>query len=114
MAGKSDAYEYNFLQMTFAGKPITNICASGGSTMIWPGLHTADPGDAGSTAAEGGYTAYARVSVDRSTGGWAVTSGTGAAVASCSPVGTITFPQVGDTSTGTFTFMSVYPSSNSI
>lgn len=113
MAGKSDAYEYNFLQMTFAGKPITNICTTGGSTLIWAGLHTADPGDAGSTAAEGGYTAYTRISVDRSTGGWVVTSGTGAAVATCSPVATITFPQVADTSTGTFTFMSVYPSSNS-
>jgi hypothetical protein len=114
MAGKSDAYEFNFLQMTFAGKPITNVCATGGSTLIWAGLHTADPGDAGSTAAEGGYTAYTRISVDRSTGGWVVTSGTSAAVATCSPVATINFPQVATTSTGTFSFMSVYPSSTSL
>ena len=114
MAGKSDAYEYNFLQMTFAGKSITNICATAGTTLIWAGLHTADPGDAGSTANEGGYAAYARVSVDRSTGGWVVTSGTSNAVATCSPVATISFPQVATTSTGTFNFMSVFPSSNSL
>src|SRR5258706_15907687 len=104
MAGKSDAYEYNFLQMTFAGKPITNISATGGTTLIWAGLHTADPGDAGSTAAEGGYTAYTRISVDRSTAGWVVTSGTGAAVATCSPGTTIHLPPGVDTSAGTITF----------
>src|SRR5260370_24403312 len=101
MAGKSDAYEFNFLQMTFAGKQITNICSTGGTTLIWAGLHTADPGDAGSTAAEGGYTAYARVSVDRSTAGWVVTSGTGAAVGTCRPAGALTLPPVCDTSTRT-------------
>jgi hypothetical protein len=114
VAGKSDAYEYDFLRMTFAGKPITNISATGGTTLIWMALCTADPGEAGSTAAEGGYAAYTRVSVDRSTGGWTVTSGTSAAVASASPTTALNFPQVATTSTGTFAFAVAYPSSNSI
>src|SRR5260221_14526907 len=104
MAGKSDTYEYDFLRMTFAGKPITNISATGGTTVIWVGLFTADPGDAGSTANEGGYNAYTRVSVDRSTAGWTVKSGTGAAVATVSHTTAIPFPQVATTCTGTFSF----------
>lgn len=111
MAGKSDVYEYDFLRMTFAGKPITNVSATGGTTAVWVGLHTADPTDAGSTANEGGYAAYTRVAVDRSTAGWTVTSGVLAA-ATVSPTTAIPFPQVVDTSTGTFTFASVYTSSN--
>lgn len=112
MAGKSDTYEYNFLLMTFAGKPISNISATVGTTSIWVGLFTVDPGDAGSTANEGGYTAYTRVAVDRSTGGWTVTSGTSAAVATVSPTTAIPFPQVATTSTGTFSFAAAYSSSN--
>lgn len=111
MAGKSDAYEFNFLQMTFGGKPITNVCSTGGTTSLWVGLHTADPTDAGSTASEGGYAAYTRIAVDRSTAGWTVSSGVLTA-ATVSPTTAIPFPQVGDTSTGTFTFASVYTSSN--
>ena len=114
MAGKSDGYEYDFLRMTFAGKPITTISVTGGTTLIWMALCTADPGDAGSTANEGGYAAYARASVDRSTGGWTVTSGTSAAVATASPTTALNFPQVATTSTGTFTFAVAYPSSNSV
>lgn len=112
MAGKSDTYEYDFLRLTFAGKPISSMAATAGTTLIWVGLHTADPTDAGSTANEGGYAAYTRSAVDRSTAGWTVSSGTGAAVASVSPTTAIPFPQVADTSTGTFTFASVYISSN--
>lgn len=111
---KSDSFEYAFLKQTFNGTAIANISSSGGSTSIWAALHTADPGEAGSTALEGGYAAYTRVLTDRSTGatGWAVTSGTSAAVASASPVGAIQFPQNTAVTTGTFTFFSVYTSSN--
>ena len=113
---KSDKFEYDFLKQTFNGVAITNQSASGGTTSIWMALCTADPGDAGSTAAEGGYAAYARTISDRSTGatGWNVTSGTSAANASASPVGNIDFPQVATTSTGTFTHFATYPSSNSV
>lgn len=112
MAGKSDAFEYDFLKQTFCGTAITNWTSTAGTTLVWIGLHTADPTDAGSTAAEGGYAQYTRASVQRSTSGFAVSSGTGAAVATVSPVAAISFPQNTSTSTGTFTHFSVFPSSN--
>ena len=111
---KLDTHEYDWLRHIFNGVAITNINATGGTTQLWLGLHTADPGDAGSTAAEGGYTAYTRIALQRSTStaGWSVTSGTSAAKATVSPVNTVNFPQVATTSTGTFTHASVYTSSN--
>jgi hypothetical protein len=109
---KLDTHEYDWLRHIFNGVAITNINTSGGTTLLWLGLHTADPADAGSTANEGGYTAYTRVSVNRSTTGWAVSSATGAGAATVSPVATIAFPQVATTSTGTFTHATVYTSSN--
>jgi len=108
---KLDTHEYDWLRHIFNAVAISNLNTSGGSTLLWLGLHTADPGDAGSTAVEGGYTAYTRISVDRSTAGWAVTSGTSNAVATVAPVATISFPQVATTSTGTFTHGTVYTSS---
>lgn len=112
MAGKSDAFEYDFLRQTFNGTAITNWSATGGTTLVWVGLHTADPGEAGSTASEGVGAQYTRTSVQRSTSGWVVTSGTSAAVATVSPVAAISFPQNTSTSTGTYTHFSVYPSSS--
>ena len=112
MAGKSDAFEYDFLRQTFNGTAISNWSSTGGTTTIWLGLHTADPTDAGSTAAEGGYSQYTRASVARTTLGFAVSSGTGASVATVSPVAAISFPQNTSTSTGTFSYFSVYPSSS--
>lgn len=111
---KTDAFEYNFLRQVFNGTAITGISATAGTTLIWVGLHTADPGDAGSTASEGGYAQYTRVSVQRSTAGFAVTSGTSDAVASASPVANISFPQNTSTSTGTFTHFSANMSSDGV
>lgn len=111
---KSDVFEDAFLRMVFEGAAISSICATGGSTDWWIGLHTADPGDAGSTAAEGGYAAYTRIAVDRSTAGFTVASGTSAATASASPVANVDFPQNTATSTGTFTHFSVNTSSASV
>ena len=109
---KLDTHEYDWLRHVFNGVAIPNINSTGGTTSLWLGMQTQDPGDAGSTANEGGYAAYTRVQTDRSTAGWAVTSGTSAAKASVSPVGTISFPQNTATSTGTFTHATVYTSSN--
>lgn len=108
---KSDTYEYDFLRLTFNGLPITSMAATAGTTTIWWSLHTADPGDSGTTAAEGGYTAYTRVGVARTTGGHVVTSGSSAAAASMSPVAAISFPAVATTSTGTFTHAAAWISS---
>jgi hypothetical protein len=111
---KSDTFEYQFERLIFNGIAISTLAATAGTTQLWMGLHTADPGDAGSTAAEGGYAQYTRVATDRSSGaaGWAVTSGTSNANASASPVGTVSLPQNTSTSTGTFTHGSVWMSSN--
>lgn len=115
MAGKSDTLEYQLLRLIFNGVAITSMCATGGTTQLWLGLHTADPTDACSTASEGGYTDYTRVKTDRSSAastGWGVSSGTGAADASAAPVTNIDFPQNTSTSTGTFSHASVWMSSN--
>jgi hypothetical protein len=51
--------------------------ASSPQTNIHVGLHTADPGDAGSmSTSEAAYTNYARVNVARTSGGWTVTGDT--------------------------------------
>lgn len=108
---KTRSFEYNLQRLTFNGVGISSYASSLGSTSWWLGLHTADPTDAGSTAAEGGYAAYTRIRVDRSTAGFAVSSGTTSAIAN--PVGNIDFPAVATTSTGTFTHASVNMSSDS-
>lgn len=115
MAGKSDTLEYNMLKLIFNGVSVSSLATSAGTTSLWLGLHTADPGDACSTANEGGYTDYTRVKTDRSTGastGWAVTSGTSNTDATAAPVASVDFPQNTSTSTGTFTHASVWMSSN--
>lgn len=112
MAGKSDAHEYNILHHTFCGTAISGLNSTGGSTLLWYGLHTADPGEAGSTANEGIGAQYTRASVQRSTAGHTVTSGTSAATATVSPTTTLAFPQNTSTSTGTYTHFSVYTSSS--
>lgn len=111
---KLDTFEYDFLRQTFNGFAISGISASAGTTQLWAGLHTADPGDTGSTANEGGYAEYARTQINRSTTGWAVSSGSAGAVATVSPVANIDFPAQGGatTSTGTFTHFTIYTSSS--
>ena len=111
---KTAVFQYGILRNLFSGLSThTSAFSTAGSTALWVGLHTADPGEAASTAAEGGYAAYTRAQTDRSTVGttpygWAVTSGT---IATVAPVGNIDFPQVATTSTGTFTYGSIWPSS---
>lgn len=114
MSAKSAVFQYGLLRNVFSGL-VTNTSnlSTAGSTAIWIGLHTADPGEACSTASEGGYTAYTRAQTDRSTVGtspygWAVTSGTAATVA---VIGNVDFPQVATTTTGTFTHFTIWPSS---
>lgn len=114
MAGKTDKFEFDFMKMVFNGVAITNFDSTAGTTSLWVALLTADPGEAGSTANEGGYAAYTRIKTDRSTGatGWSVSSGASTGPAGASPVGNIDFPQNSATSTGTFTHAMIYPSSN--
>lgn len=98
---KSDTYENDLLKLLFNATAIANIAdnaASAPSTALWVSLHTADPGETGTQGTnETNYTGYARVSVARTTGGWAVTNN------SVSPVSVITYGTATSTSTGTIT-----------
>lgn len=75
----SNAFETQLLQLIFENANAANVGDGtglrGSSTagVFYIGLHTADPGEAGSqTTSEATYTGYARVSVARSTAGWTV------------------------------------------
>lgn len=104
---KSNAYENDLLLLEFNNTNIANIGdATGlrGSTAAGSfgvGLHTADPGEAGTqTTSESAYTNYARVSVARSSGGWTVS---GTAPTQAANAAAVTFPACGATgSTVTF------------
>lgn len=105
MAGFSDTFENDLCKLIFNAVAIGNIAdnaASSPLTNLWCSLHTADPTDSGTQgSAEGGYAQYTRISVARTTAGWAVTGN------SVSPVANIDFPQNTSTSTGTFTHASI-------
>lgn len=47
-----------------------------GNANLFLALHTADPGEVGSLAAEATYTSYARIAVARTVGGWTVSGDT--------------------------------------
>jgi hypothetical protein len=111
MAGKSVWLEYDLLRLVFNGASVSSLATSAGTTSLWVGLHTAMDDEA-STASEGGYSGYTRVAVDRSTAGWLVTSGTSDTAAYASPVGAVTFPENPSTSTGTFSYSSLWLSSD--
>jgi hypothetical protein len=103
----ADVTEANILKLIFNATPWANVAdnaAASPITQIAVALHTADPGEAGTQAtSEVAYTSYARVNVNRNSGGWTI-SGTNPTVAS--PVAAITFP-AGTGGSGTVTNFSV-------
>ncbi|HEY2810554.1 MAG TPA: hypothetical protein VGJ00_04095 [Rhabdochlamydiaceae bacterium] len=103
----ADVTESNILKLIFNATTWANVAINATAspiTQIAVALHTADPGDAGTqSTSEATYTSYARVNVNRDTGGWTV-SGTNPTV--CSPVAAITFP-AGTGGSGTVTHFSV-------
>jgi hypothetical protein len=88
--GKASTFENALLKLIFNGTTITGIAdntATTPATVLCVALHTADPGVGGSqTTSEAAYTSYARVAVNRNTGGWTVSTNTVA------PAANITFP----------------------
>lgn len=88
---KGDIFENDFLKLIFNATAIANIAddaATAPLTNLFISLHTADPGEAGNQQTnEATYTAYARQSVARTTGGFTV------AANSVSPVADIDFPE---------------------
>lgn len=108
---KGDTFENDFLRLIFNATAIANLAdnaATSPNTQLFVSLHTADPGEAGSqTTSETTYTGYARVGVNRNTGGWTVTTNSVSPVANivfgnCTAgTATITHFGVGTASTGT-------------
>lgn len=99
----ADTTENSILALLFNATAWANIADNAATTPITQiacALHTADPGDAGNqSTSEATYTSYARVNVNRNSGGWTVTAN------SVSPVANISFPAA-TAGTNTITFAS--------
>ena len=107
----SNAFETSLITLLFQNTNIANIGdATGlrGATTVgslYVGLHTADPGEAGTQAtSEATYTGYARVAVARTSGGWTITSPGG--VGTVANAAAITFPAC-TAGSNTLTFFSI-------
>lgn len=76
---KSNALETSILALIFNGTAIADLAendSTSPATALYVSLHTADPGEAGAqNTSEATYTSYARVAVNRNSGGWTVASG---------------------------------------
>ena len=87
---KSNAYENAILLLVFNGTTFADIAendTTSPATQLFVSLHTSDPGEAGAqNTNEIAYTSYARVGVNRNSGGWTVS---GNAV---SNTGAVTWP----------------------
>jgi hypothetical protein len=74
--GKASTFENALLKLVFNGNTVTGIAdntASTPATVLCLALHTADPGSGGTqTTNEAAYGSYARVAVNRNSGGWTV------------------------------------------
>lgn len=88
---KTNSFENSLLLLIFNATTIADIAendTTSPATTLTVSLHTADPGEAGTmTTNEAAYTSYARVTVNRNSGGWTVTGN------SVSPAANIDFPQ---------------------
>jgi hypothetical protein len=109
---KGNTFETDILGLIFNATAIANVAdnaASSPLTQLFVALHTADPGEAGTQAtSETAYTGYARVAVNRNSGGWTVSAGSVSPTANidfgqctASPGGAITHASIGVASSGT-------------
>jgi hypothetical protein len=102
----SDTTEAAILALVFNATTWTNYAINASAspeTNILCGLHTADPGDAGTMAtSEITYTSYARTSVARTSGGWTIS---GTTPTQAAPVAAINFP-AGTGGSGTAAYFS--------
>lgn len=102
---KGNTFENDFLKLIFNATAIADLAendSTSPATTLTVALHTADPGEAGDqTTNEISYTGYARVAVNRNSGGWTVTNN------SVSPVANITFGEMTAGAGGTVTHISV-------
>jgi len=74
---KSNSAENGLLALNFNQTTWTGVAATSGGTAYFLALHTADPGEGGDqTTSEAAYTSYGRVSINRNSGGFTVSSST--------------------------------------
>lgn len=75
---KGNTFENELLALIFNATAIADLAendATSPLTQLWVALHTADPGEAGAqNVNEATYTGYARVAVNRNSGGWTVSA----------------------------------------
>jgi hypothetical protein len=73
---KGNTFENDLLALIFNATAIADLAENDTSsplTALHVSLHTGDPGEAGDqTTSEANYTGYARVAVNRNSGGWTV------------------------------------------
>lgn len=111
---KGNTFENDLLALIFNATTIANIANNDSTsplTQLFVSLHTADPGEAGDqTTSECNYTSYARVGVNRNSGGWTVTGNSVSPAANidfANPSAATNLPQtathfaIGTASTGT-------------
>ena len=87
----SDTFENDLQKLIYNATAIANLAdnaATSPLTQLAVALHTSDPGETGTMSTnEASYTGYARVNVNRNSGGWTVTGN------SVSPAANIDFGQ---------------------
>jgi hypothetical protein len=102
---KGNTFENDLLALIFNATAIADLAendASSPATTLTVALHTSDPGEAGTQSTnEIAYTGYARIAVNRNSGGWTVSG------ASVSPAANITFGEMTAGAGGTVTHVSV-------
>jgi hypothetical protein len=102
---KGNTFENDFLKLIFNATAIADLAendSTSPATTLTVALHTADPGEAGDqTTNEISYTGYARIAVNRNSGGWTVSGN------SVSPAANITFGEMTAGTGGTVTHISV-------
>jgi hypothetical protein len=101
----STTFANDLLKLVLQATAIANLAdnaASSPLTSVYLGLHTADPGAAGTqTTNEISYTGYARVAVARTSGGWSITNNV------ASPVANVDFGEMTAGTGGTVTHVTV-------
>lgn len=102
---KGNTFENDILALIFNATAIADLAQNDGSspaTTLTVALHTSDPGEAGDqTTNETAYTGYARIAVNRNSGGWTVTGN------SVSPTANIDFGECTASAGGPITHFSV-------
>ena len=100
---KGNTFENDWLKLVFNKVSITGIAtAATGVANLYVGLHTADPGEAGTQAtSQVAYAPYARIAKARTTGVWTVSGST------VRPVANLDFAACTGGTTGVATYFSI-------